>query len=215
VAAPSRRRKDQTMAAVTSLAHVVRARLRLAQARGALSAWARTPGTDNDVDRNALDDAGATLVVLADGTPAGSLPHRLALRGLAVYAHAAASAALLERGLDAYRRGGLGPRFAGSAADRGLAGLASLDDAERRMRAHAGVLEDTERVLGFLAHAGKAATDVWDYYRAAFDRAFADYLDAEADLCALDGYDAPQRGALERYRIASAAMDEAEGDAER
>ena len=150
----------------------------------------------------------------ADGVPAGSLPHRVALRGVAAYAHAAASTALLERGLDAYRRGGLGPRWAGSATDRGLAGLAALEHVERRMHTHASVLEDTERVLGFLAAAGKAGTDVWNFYRAAFDRAFAEYLDAEHDLCALDGYDAPQRGGLERYRIASAAMDEAERGAE-
>ena len=146
---------DLTMAAVASLAHVVRARLRLAQARASLASWARMPGTDNDVDRAALDDAGATLVLLADGVPAGSLPHRVALRGVAAYAHAAASTALLERGLDAYRRGGLGPRWAGSATDRGLAGLAALEHVERRMHTHA-VLEDTERVLGFLAAAGKA-----------------------------------------------------------
>jgi len=198
------------MAAVASLAHVVRARLRLAQGRGALVAWARMPGTDNDVDRTSLDDAGASLVLLANAVPAGSLAHRLALRGVVVYAHAAASAALLERGLDAYRRGGLGPRRAGSATDRGLAGLAALEDAERRMRSHTAALNDTERVLGFLAGAGKAATDIWHFYRAAFDQAFADYLDAEHDLCALDGYDAPHGGVLERYRLTSAAMDDAE-----
>lgn len=214
VATPPPWREHLTMAAVASLAHVVRARLRLAQARGALAAWARMPGTDSDVDRAALDDAGASLVLLAGGVRAGSLPHRLALRGVAVYAHAAASATLLERGLDAYRRGGLGPRWAGSATDRGLAGLVAVEHAERRMRTHAGVLEDTERVLAFLARTGKAATGLWNFYRAAFDNAFADYLDAEHDLCALDGYDAPQRGVLERYRVASAAMDETERGAE-
>src|SRR5262249_35112279 len=56
-------REHSTMAAVASLAHVVRARLRLAQARGSLAAWARVPGTDSDVERAALDDAGTSLVL--------------------------------------------------------------------------------------------------------------------------------------------------------